>query len=149
MLLGDLMILVGSFLWALYAVLAAPLMTRYSPLRVTALTTSIGAVPLILIGLPAVAAMNFDQVQASGWAGLLYSATFAIVIAYVIWNNGVKKIGGARTAFYSNLIPVVGTISAAFILGEVITPLKVVGAAVIFFGLYLARTSKMVIAPTD
>ncbi|MBK8048399.1 MAG: DMT family transporter [Anaerolineales bacterium] len=149
MLTGDLLILAGSFLWALYAVMAAPLMTRYSPLRVTALTTTIGAIPLILIGLPAVAALNFGNVQPSGWAGLLYSAIFAIVIAFIIWNNGVKRIGGARTAFYSNLIPVVGAISAAIILGEVITPLKVAGAAIIFLGLYLARTSKLLLAPRD
>ena len=141
---GDLLILVGTFLWASYAVLAAPLMVTYSPLRVTALTTGIGALPLILLGLPAVAALPLHQVQLSGWAGLLYSAIFAIVIAYIIWNSGVKKIGGARTSLYSNLIPVIGTIAAAIVLGEAITPLKVIGAGVIFVGLHLARTAKVV-----
>lgn len=142
--IGDLLILVGTFLWASYAVLAAPLMLTYSPLRVTALTTGIGALPLILLGMPAVAALPLNQVQPSGWAGLLYSAIFAIVVAYIIWNSGVKKIGGARTSLYSNLIPVIGTITAALVLGEAITPLKVVGAAVIFVGLHLARTAKVV-----
>jgi drug/metabolite transporter (DMT)-like permease len=142
--IGDLLILVGTFLWASYAVLAAPLMLTYSPLRVTALTTGIGALPLILLGMPAVAALPLNQVQPSGWAGLLYSAIFAIVVAYIIWNSGVKKIGGARTSLYSNLIPVIGTITAAIVLGEAITPLKVVGAAVIFVGLHLARTAKVV-----
>jgi drug/metabolite transporter (DMT)-like permease len=141
---GDLLILIGTFLWASYAVLAAPLMRTYSPLRVTALTTAVGALPLILLGAPAVAALPLDEVQASGWAGLLYSAIFAIVVAYIIWNMGVKKIGGARTALYNNLVPVIGTITAAIVLGETITPLKVAGAAVIFFGLHLARTAKMV-----
>ncbi len=141
--LGDMMILVGAFLWSLYAVLAAPLMRHYTPLRVTAMTTAIGAVPLILLGLPTVAAMDMQAVDARGWAGLFYSGIFAIVIAYVIWNIGVKKIGGARTALYSNLIPVVGAIAAAVILGEAITPLKVAGAVVIFAGLHLARTSSL------
>lgn len=139
---GDLLILIGSFLWASYAVLAAPLMMRYTPLRVTALTTSLGAAPLILLGLPAVATHDWQQVNAWGWGGLLYSAVFAIVIGYIIWNNGVKKIGGARTALYNNLIPVIGAISAALLLGEALTPLKVVGAVVIFAGLHLARTAR-------
>ncbi|MBE2238039.1 MAG: EamA family transporter [Caldilineaceae bacterium] len=142
-LLGDVMILLGSFLWASYAVLAAPLMARYSPLRVTALTTSIGAAPLILLGLPAVAAHDWKQVTIGGWSALFYSAVFAIVIGYIIWNNGVKKIGGARTALYNNLIPVIGAISAALILGEALTPLKIGGAAVIFAGLHLARTARV------
>lgn len=140
---GDLMILVGTFLWASYAVLAAPLMDTYSPLRVTALTTAIGAAPLILIGMPAALALAPGDVQWTGWAGLLYSAIFAIVVAYIIWNMGVKKIGGARTALYSNLIPVIGAITAAVVLGEAITPLKVAGAAIIFVGLHLARTARV------
>lgn len=142
-LLGDLLILIGSFLWASYAVLAAPLMVRYSPLKVTALTTSIGATPLILLGLPAVIAHDWQQVNVWGWSGLLYSAVFAIVIGYIIWNNGVKKIGGARTALYNNLIPVVGAISAAIFLGETLTPLKIAGAVIIFAGLHLARTARV------
>lgn len=112
---------VPTFLWASYAVLAAPLMLTYSPLRVTALTTGIGVLLLILLGMPAVAALPLSQVQPSGWAGLLYSAISAIVVAYIIWNSGVKKIGGARTSLYSNLIPVIGTITAAIVLGEAIT----------------------------
>jgi drug/metabolite transporter (DMT)-like permease len=141
---GDVLILLGTFLWASYTVLAAPLMRTYSPLRVTTLTTAIGALPLILLGAPATAALQEHQVAAWGWAGLIFSAVFAIVVAYIIWNNGVKKIGGARTALYSNLVPVIGTIAAAVFLGEAITLLKVVGAAVIFFGLHLARTAKVV-----
>ena len=142
--LGDMMILVGAFLWSLYAVLAAPLMRHYTPLRVTAMTTAIGAVPLILLGLPAVAAMDMagSGLRAAG-QGYSTPGIFAIVIAYIIWNIGVKKIGGARTALYSNLIPVVGAIAAAVILGEAITPLKVAGAVVIFAGLHLARTASL------
>lgn len=139
---GDLLILAGSFLWALYAVLAAPLMARYSPLRVTALTTAIGAAPLIVIGLPATLALDWSQVNLWGWSGLIYSAVFAIVVGYIIWNNGVKRIGGTRTALYNNLIPVIGVITATLLLGERLTPLKIAGAAIIFVGLHLARTAK-------
>jgi drug/metabolite transporter (DMT)-like permease len=141
--LGDMLVLIGAFLWSLYAVLAAPLMRHYTPLRVTALTTSIGAVPLILLGLPAVKALDTASVAWWGWAGLIFSGVFAIVIAYVIWNVGVQKIGGARTALYSNLIPVVGALAAAVILGEAITPLKIAGAMVIFAGLHMARTARV------
>lgn len=140
---GDLLILVGSFLWAMYAVLAAPLMARYSPLRVTALTTSIGAAPLIVIGAPAVVMLDWEQVNVWGWSGLIYSAVFAIVIGYIIWNSGVKKIGGARTALYNNLIPVIGAVGAAIYLGEALTTLKIAGAIVIFAGLHLARTARV------
>jgi drug/metabolite transporter (DMT)-like permease len=141
---GDLMILASTFLWACYVVMVAPLMKTYSPLRVTAVATSLGAVIPTLLGLPALLALPLDQVQWSGWAGVLYSALLAIVFSYVIWNMGVQKIGGSRTSLYTNLIPVIGAGAAAIFLGEALTPLKIAGAAIIFFGLHLGRTARVV-----
>jgi drug/metabolite transporter (DMT)-like permease len=143
-LVGDLMILASTFLWACYVVMVGPLMRVYSPLRVTAIATAIGAVLPTLLGLPAVLALPLGEVQWTGWAGVLYSALLAIVFSYVVWNMGVQKIGGSRTSLYANIIPVIGAVSAALFLGEAITPLKVAGAAVIFFGLHLARTARVV-----
>ncbi len=78
---------------------------------------------------------------------MLYSALFAIVIAYIIWNLGIQRIGGARTAIYSNLTPVIATLAATFFLNEQLTPLKIIGAVIIFVGLYLARTAHIVLEP--
>ena len=132
--LGDALILASTILWSIYTVLAGPLVRRYTPLRITTLTIVIGSVPIILLGMPTVLALDWQAVDVWGWSGLLYSAIFAIGVAYIIWNIGVRKIGGARTALYSNLIPVVGTLAAVVLLGEAITPLKLIGAAVIFRG---------------
>ena len=45
-LLGDLLVLVGTFCWALYSVLAAPLLKSYSSLEFSALSTALGTLPL-------------------------------------------------------------------------------------------------------
>jgi drug/metabolite transporter (DMT)-like permease len=66
----------------------------------------------------------------------------AIALAYIIWNSGVSKVGGARTAVYSNLSPVIAAIFAWLTLGEAITTFMVVGAAMIFLGIYLTRKSE-------
>lgn len=146
-LLGDLLVLGATVCWSVYSVLTAPLLQRYSALAVTALSTILGAIPLILLSAPALAAQNWATVSATGWSGLLYSAVLAIVVAYLIWNHGVKRIGGARTAIYNNLTPVIATLAAALFLDEPLSPLKLVGAAVIFVGLYLARTSGLLLEP--
>lgn len=82
-----------------------------------------------------------------GWSGLGYSAFFAIVIAYILWNLGVKRIGGARTAIYNNLTRVIATLGAAVFLDEPLTPVKLLGAVIIFAGLYFARTENIVLEP--
>ena len=146
-LFGDLTILAGTVCWSLYSVLAAPLLKLYSPLRVTALSMAFGTLPLLIIGAPAILSQDWSRVHTGAWAGLGYSFTLAIVLAYVIWNAGVRRIGGARTAIYYNITPVVAALVAAVLLNEAITSLKIFGAVVIFIGLYLARTGNLIMEP--
>lgn len=146
-LLGDLYILGATLCWSLYSIYATPLLKAYSPLAVSGLTTIVGTLPILMLGVPPVLAQNWSGVSLGAWGGLTYSILFAIVIAYIIWNNGLQKLGGARTALYSNLIPVVASIAAALFLGELLTPLKMIGALVIFIGLALARTARVIQEP--
>ena len=60
---------------------------------------------------------------------LVYSALFALCVSYTIWYVAVRQIGSARTAAYSNLIPVVAMASAVLFLGEPTELRKVLGAA--------------------
>ena len=46
-LLGDLMALGAAIMWALYTLLAAPVLKRHPPIKLTALTVAVGAVPLL------------------------------------------------------------------------------------------------------
>lgn len=144
---GDLLILGATFCWSVYSVLTAPLLKQFSSLSLTALSTVFGTIPLVIISLPALVAQPWASVSPSGWSGLLYSAIFAIVIAYIIWNVGVQRIGGARTAIYNNLTPVIATLAAALFLNEPLTILKIAGAIIIFIGLYLARTANILVEP--
>lgn len=144
---GDALVLTATICWSFYSVLSAPLLRRYSALSVAALSTIMGTVPLLFITAPAVAAQNWAQVTTSGWLGVLYSSVLAIGIAYILWNYGVKRIGSAHTAIYNNLTPVIATFGAAIFLGEPLTVFKIVGAVIIFAGLYLARTANIVMEP--
>jgi drug/metabolite transporter (DMT)-like permease len=136
---GDLMVLGGTICFAAYTVITAELMKRYSPVMVSALSFVMGSIPLILACLPGLSAQDWSRVDARGWGGLIYSSILAIVVAYVIWNTGVHKIGGARTALYQNLKPVIAVIVAALVLGEAVRAVEVIGGVSILAGLHLAR----------
>lgn len=146
-LLGAFLILLCALGWSLYSIISAPLLRTYSSLSVTALSTVIGTVPLVLISTPALLSQDWSRVDIVGWSGVSYSGIFSIVVAYIIWNRGVQRLGSARTAIYNNLTPVVATLAAALFLNEPLTWLKIAGALVIFSGLYLARTASVVIEP--
>lgn len=138
--LGDLLTLVATTCWALYTVLSKPLLERYSPLKLSAISMALGTPLLVLVAIPEMVRQDWGAVSWHGWFGLLYSFSMALVFAYIVWSTGVHRIGGARTAVYSNLIPVVGVATAWLMLGEAMAGLQLVGAIVILIGISLART---------
>jgi len=137
---GNLMILSAAMLWAGYTILSRSLLAHYSPLKVTALAMSTGTPFIVLYAIPALREQNWGAVSWQGWGGLAFSSVLAIALAYVVWNLGVSRVGGARTAVYSNLTPVVATFTGWLFLGEAITLWVIGGAALIFTGIYLTRT---------
>ena len=117
------------------------MLARYSALKLTALAMATGTPFIVLFSIPQLLAQDWAAVSWQGWLALLFSGSMAIALAYVIWNLGVSRVGGARTAVYSNLSPVIATIFAWLTLGEAITAFMVAGAAMIFLGIYLTRRS--------
>jgi len=71
-------------------------------------------------------------------AGLAYFAVFPSVLAYLFWNRGVALIGPAAAGNFLYLIPVFGIALAAVFLGESLAVYHLVGAAMVFGGIYLS-----------
>ena len=138
-LIGDIFVLIASACWAYYTIGAKAVLAKYSPLRVTAVTLTIGAIPLVFIGLNEALTVNWLAVPWDGWAGMAYSVVFSIAIAYILWYNGVVKVGPTRTGIYASLLPACGVISAYLILGDPITLRDTIGMMSIVGGLLLTR----------
>ena len=136
---GDLLVLGATITWALYTVLSKPLMQRSSALKATA-CMMVSTTPLmVLAAVPELRAMNWRGVSPQSWLGLTYSAVLAIGIGYVIWNVGVQRLGGTRTALYRYLTPLVTVIVSRIMLGETLQPLQGLGALAILLGIVVAR----------
>ncbi|MBC7250480.1 MAG: DMT family transporter [Anaerolineae bacterium] len=142
MTLGNFMVLASAILWASYTMLSRPLLARYSPLKVTALAMTAGTPFIILYAIPSLQTQNWSAVSWQGWGGLAFSAVLGIALAYVVWNLGVSRVGGARTAVYNNLTPVVAAFTGWLFLEERITVGVIGGAALIFLGIYLTRSGQ-------
>lgn len=136
---GDLLVLCSSLFWALYTLGVRSLGDGISPLRITALTMLIGTPGLLLAGGPQLARGQWLAASWTAWAGLGYSAVFALVVAYAIWNASVRAVGSSRTSVYSCLIPVVAALVSWPVLGERPTPAQGLGAALIIAGILLTR----------
>ncbi len=145
--LGDALTLGATFCWSLNTVLSQPMVARYGPLKTSAYAIAVGSLAFLPLGLPELYRMAPASVPASGWWALGYSIVFSLVVAYCLWYFAVGRIGPTQTAIYSNLTPVVATLVAYLALDEPLGFWKLVGAVVIFFGIYLVRKSAR--APLD
>ena len=95
---GDLLIFGAMLCWAWYTVGSRSLLTRYSPLVVTGLTMTIGSVLYAPFGVPSLLRLNWSSVSWWAWGLLVYSALFALVVAYLIWYTAVQQVGNSRTS---------------------------------------------------
>lgn len=141
-LLGDLLIIVAVWCWGWYTIGSRRLLQRYRPLQLTACTTLVGTAGFIPFGVPSLLALDWAVVSGWAWLAVVVSGLLALSLAYVLWYIGVQRLGSARTAIYSNLVPVVAMTVAAIGLGEPIGWVKMGGAALVLTALALTRMER-------
>ena len=137
---GDLLILAGTVCWAVYTVLAKPLLRKISALKLTAFTMIVGTAFYLPFALRDIIRIPYAEVSVKAWSSLAFSGLFALAVCYVIWYESVQRVGNSRTAIYDNLIPILTVLFASLLIGEKISPLQGVGMAVILAGVYLTRS---------
>ncbi|TGE32087.1 DMT family transporter [Desulfosporosinus sp. Sb-LF] len=137
---GDLLMLIAVCCFAIYSLLSRRYMKQYllSPLMVTAYTFLICvvvSVPFVLWENPAT---YLFAATARGWLSILYMSVFASVLGYLFQMIAIQRIGAPRTAIFINLVPIFTIIQSVTILGESITLIKLMSAAIVITGVYLA-----------
>jgi drug/metabolite transporter (DMT)-like permease len=136
---GDLLTVAAVLCWAGYTVGLRTLPAGLTPLRVTTVTTIAGLPGLAVAGLPGLLATEWRTVAAPAWWALAYATVLSLIVAYLLWNRSVQAVGGARTAIYMCITPLVAVGAAWVILGEHARPLQAAGAVLIIAGVLLAR----------
>ncbi|HEX9990150.1 MAG TPA: DMT family transporter [Chloroflexia bacterium] len=147
-LLGDLIIVVVTIMWALYTVLSQPILKHYSSIKLNALTMPIGSAFLLVVATPSLvqSAPSWPEVPGMAWLLLGMSGIFAVSASYIIWYKGVQKLGATRTAVYSNIVPVLAAFISFFILGEPLGWQFWAGMVLVITGVSLARFGAKLVA---
>lgn len=135
---GDLWILAAGLDWALYSVCLRWRPAGLDPLVFLTATVGLGTLPLAgLYGWDLGQGNRFDPTPVN-LAALAYVALLPSVLAYVIWNHAVARLGANRTGQYIHLLPVFGALLAALLLGERWRWFHWVGVALIALGIWLS-----------
>jgi drug/metabolite transporter (DMT)-like permease len=143
---GDLLLFAAVFLWAHYSVSARPLLKVYSPLKFTAVTMGLGSLMFFPFSVRQLRQLPFAAISPKAWLCMLYSGVIALSLTLVLWFLSVRKVGNSQTAVYSNLQPILAILFAHLLLGEKATPSLLLGAAVVFVGIYFTRRGRQTVA---
>jgi len=135
---GDLLALGATVTWAWYTVAAAPLLSRYSPLRVSALAFVIGTIPLLAIGSHQLATQDYGF-GATIWLLYVFAVLGPLVIANLLWFGAISRVGPSHASVFANLQPFLAAIFSLLILSESIGRLQIAGGLAIAAAIVLSR----------
>jgi drug/metabolite transporter (DMT)-like permease len=136
---GDLLVLGAATCWGSYAVLSLPLLKRYSPLAVAAYSMLFGGLAVLPLAAPQLPGVEWGAVSLGGWGAIAYSALLVAAFGFTFWQRGISRIGANRMLVYQYLVTLVGVVSGVVLFGEGFGIDKLVGAAILLGGVYLAR----------
>ncbi|MCC6705263.1 MAG: DMT family transporter [Thermomicrobiales bacterium] len=139
---GNLLSIGAAMAMATFWIVSRPLVARYPATTVSAFTTLFGTIPLLILGWSDAATQDWGALETRHWLMLAYMAIFPIYLVYIANNWVIAKLGVTATG--ANLsVPVVSGILAVVILDESLSPLKIVGAAIVLAGLILIQRSRL------
>jgi drug/metabolite transporter (DMT)-like permease len=133
---GELTILGCVASWSAFTLVAKRLMAGLSPLAVTVYASLTGTLMLAAATFVEGAALVPHDASWPAWLALAFLGTFGTAVAFVWFNDGVRRLGAARAPVFINLVPVFAVALGALVLGERIDASTAAGGVLVLAGVY-------------
>lgn len=133
---GDLFCIASQFAWAFYGLAGRRLSGHIDLVTLLGWCSLVGSAGTILFGL-FTGTFQPTELPTVPFLSYLYVTLLGGIACNVFWNIGVKYVGPSVSSVFLNLTPVVGIFCGWLIFGETVGILQLLGAAVIFLGVYL------------
>jgi drug/metabolite transporter (DMT)-like permease len=143
---GDALTLGAVGCWTFLSIAGSRMMQRHSPLFVSSVTTTVGTAVYVLLALPSLDDVDWAGLHSRVWIIAAFSGLLSVAAGSMIWYAVLQRVGVARAAVYSNLVPLIAVFFAAYLVHEPLTPLKLAGAALVLGGVATTRLARE--APT-
>lgn len=134
---GELLILGCVFCWVAYTLIGRWVLTGVDALTTTAVTSTIGALLLLATSLIVEGPAGLQTAvhsNATAWGALLFLSWGATALAYAWYFDGVKALGAGAASGYITLVPVIGVLISALLLGESVDGSMLLGGAMAVLG---------------
>ena len=137
--------LISSLFFSFYALYGEKGLKKYDPWTLILYGFGFGAVFYWLLISPM-------RVIAGGyslkiWVAFLYIAIFSTLIPFGLYFKGIERVRATRASITATWEPVVAGLTAYFVLGEVLSPLQVVGGFGVIAAIVLLQMAREKASP--
>ncbi len=140
-LVGTLILLLTPILWALYSLLGKKLMEKYDPFLVVAYVNVLGGLLLVPFSLGEQSFLSILDLGTSEWLAILYLSFTCSLLGYYIWFYVLKKSGASASSFLF-AEPLITVFFAMKFINETLNVFVLLGAFLIFIGVYFVTRYK-------
>jgi drug/metabolite transporter (DMT)-like permease len=136
--LGDFFVLLNASSYAIYLIIAKPLMKKYRPIIVIRWVFLLGSVMVIPFGLQDFLSIDWSLFAAPDFLAVTFIVIGVTFFTY-LWNvYALKILSPSTTGAYIYLQPLFAAVIAILFLGESMSGIKILSGLLIFSGVYMA-----------
>jgi drug/metabolite transporter (DMT)-like permease len=130
--------------WVIYSVFSKNLSNAIGPLHTVTYSILLGTLMLCsaTFALGEVSTSLLSAISLPQLLSLLYLGVLGSALAYILYYNGIQKIGATRSGVFIALNPMTAVLLGALILGERLTLSMCVGGVFAVLGIYLCNQHK-------
>ncbi|MBI4084673.1 MAG: DMT family transporter [Candidatus Levybacteria bacterium] len=138
--LGNVFFLATTLGSVYHTIMVKKLTERYTVMTLTFWYLFLGSLPLLPLVASEVQTTNFIQhLNTQGLIGIGFGIIFSSFIAHLMYNFGVKQIHASEVGIFAYVDPLIAILIAIPLLGEVLTPVFIIGTLLVFLGIFIAE----------
>lgn len=136
---GDILIIINAVSYTIYFIIVKPLMLKYNAIVVIRWIFTLGLVMVLPFGWNEFAGIKWQLFSVTDMLLMALVVITGTFLAYLFNIYGIKELGAATAGFYIYTQPFFATAIAMIFLHEPLELYKIIAAALIFTGVYLAN----------
>ncbi len=138
---GDILALLAATTFAIYSVSLKLAPSNYHYIAITRKSFIYGILfMLIYFIFTNQPPLHIDALKNSiVWLNILFLGLLSSGLAFLLWQQGIDKIGSIAASNYIYLVPLITAIAGVLILNEKLTLKMIIGGIAILLGLYIAQ----------
>ncbi|GAA3411283.1 DMT family transporter [Paenibacillus hodogayensis] len=133
---GNVILIGTGFVWAFYNFTTRKIVNQYPAITLSFYQTAAGT--LLFLPFVWIERNAWQPPTLATWSLLLYLGVICSVVAFMLYNFGLRKLSASVSVSLMNLVPIFGVLFSILFLRETVSWLQAAGGLVVIVGVLLS-----------